>query len=143
MAWPGPLQRIRLFKVIFNFNVNQFRDFFSWAFLNPKDIFLLEDFYYFFGLHDCFLIALGVLIYNQIRKSSNGNIKIAGFIILSLLFFLVFPFFASFFEAQRRIYFEKVNGELIESFNLAYTFFRFPTYWILGPVILIFLNRKK
>ncbi|MDG1534489.1 MAG: hypothetical protein P8Q38_01855 [Schleiferiaceae bacterium] len=82
-------------------------------------------------------MTLGILLYRQIRKTDNKALRLTGVILFILLFFYFFPDFAATFEAQRVLYFEKENNEMIEGFNLLYVWGRFPTYWLCGILIVV------
>lgn len=59
-------------------------------------------------------------------------------ILFVILFLYFFPDFAATFEAQRILFFEKENDDLIDSFNLLYVWGRFPMYWLLGISVFVF-----
>lgn len=105
----------------------------------------IDDLYSYFGIQDLFLLTLGILLYRQIRRTDNKALRLTGIILFVLLFFYFFPDFAATFEAQRVLFFEQVNGDMIEGFNLLYVWGRFPTYWLMGIFIVLFdkLKRKK
>lgn len=90
-------------------------------------------------------MILGILLYRQIRKTENKALRLTGVILFILLFFYIFPDFAATFEAQRVLFFEQENGDMIEGFNLLYVWGRFPTYWLMGLSIVLIdkLKRKK
>ena len=58
------------------------------------------------------------------------------------MFSYIFPDFTATFEAQRVLFFEQKNGDMIEGFNLLYVWGRYPTYWFVGILIAIFDTLK-
>ena len=108
-----------------------------WVFWNTRDMSFIDNFHSYFGIQDLFLMTLGILLYRQIRKTDNKALRLTGVILFILLFFYFFPDFAATFEAQRVLYFEKENNEMIEGFNLLYVWGRFPTYWLCGILIVV------
>lgn len=108
-----------------------------WVFINTRDLNFIDGFHSYFGIQDIVLLTLGILLYRQIKKTDNRTIKITGLILYFILFLYFFPDFAATFEAQRVLYFEKVNDDLIDGFNLLYVWGRFPTYWLCGILIVI------
>ncbi len=84
-----------------------------------------------FGYFD--LTILGFLLFFNIKNYGkvNGNL---GCWIGVILFGLVLPFISMMIELQ----IVKSNGGWMDSFEVAYVFLRFPTYWIIGIVQSIF-----
>lgn len=66
-----------------------------------------------------------------------------GCLIIGILFGIVLPFISMKIEILK----VKSEFEMIDSFNLLYTMFRFPMYWIIGICQFILINvhdkRKK
>ena len=117
-----------------------------WVFINTRNLDLLDSFYNFFGAHDVVLLTLGIILFYQSKKTENRKFKIAGIVLYILLFTLFFPDFAATFEAQRVLFFEEKNGDMIEGFNLLYVWGRFPMYWLFGILIVLiekFKSKKR
>ncbi|MCS3531899.1 hypothetical protein M2373_003318 [Chryseobacterium sp. JUb7] len=90
-----------------------------------------------FGLFDYIILTI-VFIFNigiwkyKIIKKRNWILYLIAF----LLFGLVIPFFAVYFEVQKVI-----KGQpFVDNFTLLYTYFRFPIWWIIGVSEFIFLK---
>jgi hypothetical protein len=111
-----------------------------WIFLNTDDLDFIDYFYSFFGIQDLLLLTLGILLYRQIRKNENKTIKFIGGSVFLMLFLFFFPDFSATFEAQRVLYFVKKNGDIIDGFNLAYVWLRFPLYWFYG-ILIVTINK--
>jgi hypothetical protein len=80
-------------------------------------------------------LVIGILIFVNIKywKTTIGNKT--GCIVGGLLFGFILPFISMIFELQ-------IVGEWMDSFEVAYTFLRFPTYWIIGFIQLITIGIK-
>ncbi|MFW5700981.1 MAG: hypothetical protein ACOCWM_04765 [Cyclobacteriaceae bacterium] len=72
------------------------------------------------------------------KKNLKGKI---GCLISGLLFGIVLPIISMKIEITRI----SKEYEIIDSFNLLYTYFRFPMYWIIGifQTIVMNVNNKK
>lgn len=117
-----------------------------WVFINVRSFDYFESIFMFFGIHDILLLSLMVIIYSRFLKSKRKKVRGLLFFTYVILFLYLIPLFAATFEAQRVLYFEKINGDLIDGFNLLYAWLRFPQYWIIGIGIIItnyFLSKKR
>lgn len=112
-------------------------------FVNTRGLKSIDTFYSYFEVQDLVLTVLGILLYRQIKKTGARNLRLAGIILYSLLFLYFFPDFSATFEVQRVLFFERVNGDLIDSFNLLYVWGRFPMFWMLGVSILVIGNLTR
>ena len=94
----------------------------------------------FFGYFDWILLAI-IIIINIIywKKLNQFNSCFEFFAFVSLFGFLL-PFISMFIEI-------KLNSNPgDDAFNLLYTYFRFPVYWIIGIIqllIILFFGKKK
>ena len=82
--------------------------------------------------------VIGILIFLNIifwKKEFTGKI---GCLIGGLLFGFLIPAISMFIEIDRV---EKTIG-IIDSFEVLYTYLRFPTYWTIGIVQLIVIGIK-
>lgn len=83
------------------------------------------------GYFDYLIIA--VLIFLNIKYwKSNFEQKI-GCLLVLLLFGFVLPFISMIIELQ-------IVGEWMDSFEVIYTFLRFPTYWVIGIIQMIIIG---
>ena len=83
------------------------------------------------GYFDYLIIA--ILIFLNIRYwKSNFEEKI-GCLLVAFLFGLVLPFVSMIVELQ-------IVGEWMDSFEVVYTFLRFPTYWIIGIIQMVIIG---
>jgi len=113
-----------------------------WVFFNTRGITFIDGFYSLFGIQDLLLLILGILLYRQIKKTEKRIIKITEVFLYIVMFSYIFPDFTATFEAQRVLFFEQKNGDMIEGFNLLYVWGRYPTYWFVGILIAIFDTLK-
>ena len=111
-------------------------------FYNTRGIPFIDGFYSLFGIQDLLLLILGILLYRQIKKTEKRIIKITEVFLYIVMFSYIFPDFTATFEAQRVLFFEQKNGDMIEGFNLLYVWGRYPTYWFVGILIAIFDTLK-
>ena len=111
-------------------------------FYNTRGIPFIDGFYSLFGIQDLLLLTLGILLYRQIKKTEKRIIKITEVFLYIVMFSYIFPDFTATFEAQRVLFFEQKNGDMIEGFNLLYVWGRYPTYWFVGILIAIFDTLK-
>ena len=88
-------------------------------------------------------IIIGFLVFLNIRfwkKEINGKV---GCLVGGFSFGFLLPLISMFIEIQR----VKTTIGIVDSFEVLYTYFRFPTYWLIGIVqtviIGIKLNLKK
>lgn len=88
----------------------------------------------FIGYFDYIIFGL-LLLFNVLywKKRLNGKI---GCLIIGILFGVAIPFVSMKIELIR----VKSEFEMIDGFNLLYTFFRFPMYWIIGILQSILIN---
>ncbi|KIC63536.1 hypothetical protein [Chryseobacterium taiwanense] len=91
----------------------------------------------FFGTFDYIILGLtfifnfGVWKYKIIKKR-NWIL----YLITFLLFGCIIPFFSMGFEIQKAI----EGQEFVDNFTLLYTYFRFPTWWLIGILEIGFLR---
>ena len=111
-------------------------------FYNTRGIPFIDGFYSLFGIQDLLLLTLGILLYRQIKKTEKRIIKITEVFLYIVMFSYIFPDFTATFEAQRVLFFEQKNGDMIEGFNLLYVWGRYQTYWFVGILIAIFDTLK-
>lgn len=99
-----------------------------------------DDFLKLFGYFD--LVTLGLLIFFNSKNYGKVNLNLGCWIGV-ILFGLVLPFISMMIELQL----VQSNGGWIDSFEVAYVFLRFPTYWIIGIVQSVFFalttNKKN
>lgn len=88
----------------------------------------------FIGYFD-YIIFGSLLLFNALywKKRFNGKI---GCLIIGILFGVIIPFASMKIEVIR----VKSEFEIIDGFNLLYTIFRFPMYWIIGILQSILIN---
>ncbi|SMP24509.1 hypothetical protein SAMN06264346_10822 [Chryseobacterium profundimaris] len=91
----------------------------------------------FFGPFD-YIILIITVIFNsivwkyEIIKKRNWIFYLVAF----LLFSFIIPVFSIYFEVQRAI-----KGQLfVDNFTLLYTYFRFPIWWMIGLLEVIWLK---
>ncbi len=91
----------------------------------------------FFGTFDYIILAL-IFIFNvgvwkyKIIKKCNWILYLVTF----LFFGFIIPNFSMDFEIQKAI-----KGQpYVDNFTLLYTFFRFPIWWLIGALEIIFLR---
>ncbi|BAX81826.1 hypothetical protein ALGA_3528 [Labilibaculum antarcticum] len=88
----------------------------------------------FIGYFDC--IVLGVLgILNAVYWYKRFNRKL-GCLIIGLAFGIILPMISMKIEIVR----VSNEFEIVDGFNLLYTYFRFPMYWIVGICQSILIN---
>ncbi len=92
-----------------------------------------------FGYFDWILLTIIIIVniyYWRKLKPLKGCLKVFSLIIL---FGLILPFFSMVVEIQ--LY----SSPEDDSFNLLYTYFRFPAYWTIGIIqlIIIFIGSKN
>lgn len=80
-------------------------------------------------------IIIGILIFINIKYWKASIDKKVGCILGGLLFGFLLPFISMIIELQ-------IVGKWIDSFEVAYTFLRFPTYWIIGIIQIIITGIK-
>jgi len=90
------------------------------------------------GYIDYLIIA--ILIFLNIKYWKTDFEKKVGCLLVSLLFGFVLPFVSMIIELQ-------IVGEWMDSFEVVYTFLRFPIYWVIGIIQMIIigirLSRKR
>ncbi|WP_422083763.1 hypothetical protein [Ulvibacterium sp.] len=79
--------------------------------------------------------VIGILIILNIKYWKTNIEKKAGCILGGLMFGFFLPFISMIIELQ-------MVGEWMDSFTVAYTFLRFPTYWIIGVIQIIIIGIK-
>ncbi|MEC5171872.1 hypothetical protein QF024_000583 [Chryseobacterium nepalense] len=91
----------------------------------------------FFGPFDCIILII-IVIFNiivwkyEIIKKRNWVFYLIAF----LLFSFIIPVFSIYFEVQRAI-----KGQpFVDNFTLLYTYFRFPIWWMIGLLEVIWLK---
>jgi hypothetical protein len=80
-------------------------------------------------------VVIGVLIFVNIKYWKTNIEKKVGCILGGLMFGFLLPFISMIIELQ-------IVGEWMDSFEVAYTFLRFPTYWIIGFIQIIIIGIK-
>lgn len=80
-------------------------------------------------------IFIGILLLLNIKYWKTNFEKKVGCIFGGLMFGFVIPFISMIIELQ-------IVGEWMDSFTVAYTFLRFPTYWIIGIIQIILIGIK-
>ncbi|MDT0622976.1 hypothetical protein, partial [Croceitalea vernalis] len=83
------------------------------------------------GYVDYLIIA--ILIFLNIKYWKINFKKKVGCLLVSLLFGFVLPFISMIIELQ-------IVGEWMDSFEVVYTFLRFPTYWVIGIIQMIIIG---
>ncbi len=87
-------------------------------------------------------IVIGTLIFLNIKfwknKFDQFDLKV-GFISSVILFGLILPFFSIIIELE---IIKSFKGEWMDNFEVMYTIFRFPIYWIIGIVQIIIIGIK-
>lgn len=78
---------------------------------------------------------IGILIFVNIKYWKTNIEKKAGCISGGLMFGFLLPFISMIIELQ-------TVGEWMDSFEVVYTFLRFPTYWIIGIIQIVILGIK-
>ncbi|NOU61991.1 hypothetical protein [Marinifilum caeruleilacunae] len=88
----------------------------------------------FIGYFDYIIFGL-LLLFNVLywKKRFNGK---TGCLIIGILFGVAIPYVSMEIELLR----VKSEFEMIDGFNLLYTIFRFPMYWIIGILQSILIN---
>ena len=80
-------------------------------------------------------LVLGILIFLNIKFWKNNIEQKVGCILGGLMFGFFLPFVSMIIELQ-------IVGEWMDSFEVVYTFLRFPTYWIIGIIQIIIIGVK-
>ena len=83
------------------------------------------------GYFDYLIIA--ILIFLNIKYWKSNFEKRVGCLLAALIFGLVLPFISMIIELQ-------IVGEWMDSFEVVYTFLRFPTYWIIGIIQMVIIG---
>lgn len=83
------------------------------------------------GYFDYLIFA--ILIFLNIKYWKTDFEKKIGCLLVSLSFGFVLPFVSMLIELQ-------IVGEWMDSFEVVYTFLRFPTYWIIGIIQMIIIG---
>ncbi|WP_452597178.1 hypothetical protein [Pontimicrobium sp. MEBiC01747] len=78
-------------------------------------------------------LIIGILIFLNIKYWNTNFLKKAGCIPVVLMFGFALPFVSMIIELQ-------IVGEWMDSFEVVYTFLRFPTYWIIGIIQMIIIR---
>ena len=91
------------------------------------------------------LIVIGILFFLNIKFWKNKfdlfDIKV-GIVASIILFGIVLPFCSIIFELELV---KSSSGEWMDNFEIMYTIFRFPLYWVIGIIqlMLIRIHYKK
>ena len=80
-------------------------------------------------------VVIGILIFINIKYWKTNIEKKVGCILGGLMFGFLLPFVSMIIELQ-------IVGEWMDSFEVVYTFLRFPTYWIIGIIQIIIIGIK-
>lgn len=83
------------------------------------------------GYFDYLIIA--VLIFLNIKYWKSNLEQKIGCLLVLLLFGFLLPFISMIIELQ-------IVGEWMDSFEVIYTFLRFPTYWVIGIIQMIIIG---
>ena len=83
------------------------------------------------GYFDYLIIAILIFLNIKFRKT-NFEKKI-GCLLVLLLFGFVIPFISMIIELQ-------IVGEWMDSFEVVYTFLRFPIYWVIGIIQMVIIG---
>jgi len=83
------------------------------------------------GYFDYLIIA--ILIFLNIKFWKTNFEKKVGCLLVFFLFGFVLPFISMIIELQ-------IVGEWMDSFEVVYTFLRFPTYWVIGIIQMIIIG---
>ena len=90
-----------------------------------------------FGFLDYFLIAI-IVFFNVWFWSKKIDVKI-GCLFVVLLFGFVFPVTSMLVELE----IVKSQGGWIDNFEVAYTYLKFPIYWVIGIIQIIIVGVKN
>ena len=80
-------------------------------------------------------LIIGILIYLNIKYWKTNFKTNKGCLLGGLLFGFFIPFISMIIELQ-------IVGEWMDSFEVVYTFLRFPTYWIIGIIQMVIIGIK-
>lgn len=83
------------------------------------------------GYFDYLIIA--ILIFLNIKFWKTNFEKKIGYLLVLLLFGFVIPFISMIIELQ-------IVGEWMDSFEVVYTFLRFPIYWVIGIIQMVIIG---
>jgi hypothetical protein len=83
------------------------------------------------GYFDYLIIA--ILIFLNIKYWKRNFEKKIGCLLVFILFGFVLPFISMIIELQ-------IVGDWMDSFEVVYTFLRFPTYWVIGIIQMIIIG---
>lgn len=89
------------------------------------------------GYFDLYLIG-ALLILNLILWKIEMEHNLGCFV-LGFLFGFILPFASIGVEVERAT----ADREMVDNFELLYTYLRFPVYWFLGALQMIVLNYKR
>lgn len=80
-------------------------------------------------------LIIGILVYINIRIWNNYKAKIVGRIGIALLFGLFLPLISMIIELS-------IIAEWTDSFEMVYTYLKFPIYWLIGilQLIIVIIN---
>ncbi len=78
-------------------------------------------------------VVIGILIFLNIKYWKTDFEKKIGCLPVFLLFAFLIPLISIFIELQ-------IVGEWMDSYEVLYTYLRFPTYWIIGIVQMIIIG---
>jgi hypothetical protein len=92
-----------------------------------------NDPYVFIGYFDCIIIVILVLLNIYFCKKSLTTT--VGCVISGVLFGFILP------AISMKIEIDRINA--MDAYELLYTYFRFPLYWIMGTIQLIIFGLKK
>ena len=92
--------------------------------------------FYFISNFDL-LVVLAIIIFNILfwKKKSNTGIGCA----IGFLLMIVLPLISQFEEIQRYT----ADKEIVDSFELLYTYLKFPFYWTVGFIQVLILQLKN
>ncbi len=77
-------------------------------------------------------LVIGILIFINIKVWNTYNEKDVGCIGIAILFGFLLPFVSMSIELS-------IVGEWVDSFEVLYTYLRFPIYWVMGMLLMIII----
>lgn len=84
------------------------------------------------------IVIISLMLINLILWKIRINQNI-GCLISGVLFGLILPIISMGFEIDK----VTARGEIIDNFEVLYTYFRFPVYWLIGIIQLVILSVKQ
>ena len=78
-------------------------------------------------------LIFGILVFLNVKYWKTNFVEKAGCILVGLIFGLLLPLVSMIVELQ-------IADEWMDSFEVIYTFLRFPIYWIIGIIQMIIIG---